>query len=89
MHVDEALRTAILIEMLHLRANGGVSPWQEEEARRRLQAMRENCGQTEDLLYGGSGTRTAFQSIVECVAILAFEPGGVCFCGKRFEGENG
>ena len=80
-----SLMTAISIEILHLRTTG-VSLAQKEAAQRRLRAMRENSGQTEELLYGGPGTREAFQIIVECVAILAFEPGGVYFCGEWVEG---
>jgi len=41
------------------------------------------------LQFGGKGCAEAFNALAEGVARLAYVPGGVCFCGLRFEYQIG
>lgn len=41
------------------------------------------------LQFGGPGCAEAFNALAEGIARLAYVPGGVCFCGLRFEYEIG
>lgn len=37
------------------------------------------------LQFGGKGCAEAFNALAEGIARMAYVPGGVCFCGLRFE----
>lgn len=41
------------------------------------------------LQFGGKGCAEAFNALAEGIARLAYVPGGVCFCGLRFQYEIG
>lgn len=41
------------------------------------------------LQFGGKGCAEAFNALAEGIARLAYVPGGVCFCGLRFEYQIG
>ena len=80
----DLIEAAVLLEILELKRYGGPDSYQIEEAQRRLRAFKEN-GDDVDVFIKGPHTRTAFRVYVEVLAVLAFAPGGVVFCGRRFE----
>ena len=58
--------------------------WQFEEAKRRLSVYRES-NMSEAFLFPMSGTGRAIGLLVECLAVLAFMPGGIKAFGLHFE----
>lgn len=88
VHLDRPLVKTIIKEMLRLLYSGGVSWEKVEEAQHKLKAMRENSGATEELVHGGEHDQETFQIIAECVAVMAFIPGGITFCGVHYEEVN-
>ena len=78
------LEAAIMLDIMALRQQGGPSDWHFEEAQRRLQAIRES-NESEAVFFKMPGTAKAFQAYAECIAVLAFMPGGVKFCGHWIE----
>ncbi len=80
----DLLEAAIITEIMILTNQGGITNWQVNEAQNRLRSIREdNVG--ESILYASADTARSFQIYAECIAVLAFMPGGVTFAGKHFE----
>lgn len=77
------LEAAIMLDIMALRQQGGPDDWHVEEARRRLQAIRES-NQSEAIFFSMPGTAKAFETYAECIAVLAFMPGGVKIADRRF-----
>jgi hypothetical protein len=61
-----------------------VTEWHLEEAQRRFATLRET-GASEALFYASKATRRTMRILVECLAVLAFLPGGITAFGCHFE----
>jgi len=80
----DLLEAAVILEIRNLIAQGGVTDWHIEEAQQRLRSIREN-NVGESILYASKDTPRSFQIYTECIAVMAFIPGGVTFAGRHFE----
>ena len=80
----DLIEAAVLLEIMELQRHGGPDPWQVEEAQRRLRAIRES-NESEAMLFASNATPSVFRATAEALAVLVFCPGGVVFCGRRFE----
>ena len=81
------LQAMVPLEIVGLQRAGGVNTWLIEEAQRRMQALREP-GCSEALFYREQGKSGQVMGIlVECVAVLAFVPGGISAFGCHFEAQ--
>jgi len=82
----EHLATFVPLEIMELQKSGGPTDWHFEEIKRRRQAMRDDPGLDESLLYivGKGCTASSVGFLVECLAVMAFLPGGVKFGALRF-----
>lgn len=79
------LEAFVPIEMKELQKQGGATDWHIEEAQRRLSTFREP-GASEALYFVSKDqTRCTMATLVECLAVLAFVPGGVTAFGCHFE----
>ena len=81
------LQAFVPLEIAVLQRVGGIDRWHIEEAQRRMQALREP-GHSEALFaieQGKSGQ--AMGVLVECLAVLAFVPGGISAFGCHFEAQ--
>lgn len=79
-----AVSAAVPLLILEYRAAGGPTDDDRERARRAAQVVAEKG----DVLQyrGRSGEAAAvFNALVDGLAVLAFCPGGVRFCGHHFE----
>lgn len=80
----DLLFAAIHIEIMQLTHQGGITDWHISEAQKRLRSIREsNVG--ESILYASPDTARSFRIYAECIAVLAFMPGGITFAGNHFE----
>lgn len=79
----DLLEAAVMLDIRALRQQGGPSDWHFEEAQRRLQAIRES-NVSESIFYPMPETSKAFQAYAECIAVLAFMPGGIKIADRRF-----
>lgn len=85
------LAAFVPLEILNLELQGGPSDWHFEEARKRMVALNATAEASESLLYPVSQKRLTARSIgvlVECLAVIAFVPGGVKFGSLHFEGKQ-
>lgn len=80
----DTLEAAVHIEMMVLQEQGGPTEWQIEEGQRRLRLLAEGDASV-SMFCASEETRSTFQIYVECIAILAFMPGGIRFAGRSFE----
>ena len=80
------LEAFVTIEIKELERQGGVTSWHIEEAQRRIATIRAS-GESEALFYcfDKGKTRRTMGILVECLAVLAFNPGGVTAYGCHFE----
>lgn len=79
------LQAFVPLEIKELQRQGGITDWHVEEAQRRLAAHREP-GASEALFFMSKGqTQSTMGILVECLAVLAFIPGGVTAFGCHFE----
>lgn len=81
----DMLEAAVMLDIGALRQQGGPSDWHFEEAQRRLQAIRESNA-SEAIFFKMPETAKTFQTYAECIAVLAFMPGGIKIGGRRFVG---
>lgn len=81
MHLDGF----VPIEILNLQRQGGPTDWHFEEAQRRMATLREP-GASEALFFlDKAKTHVVLSVLVECLAVLAFVPGGITAFGSHFE----
>lgn len=83
----EHLATFVPLEIKELQRHGGPTDWHLEEIQRRRQAIRDDPRGDESLLYivGKGLTAKSVGFLVECLAVMAFVPGGVRFGPLHFE----
>lgn len=81
------LSAFVPLEIESLQRQGGATDWHFREARERMAAYRERGG--ESFLYSEGfekgKTAEAVGVLVECLAVLAFVPGGIRAFGCHFE----
>jgi hypothetical protein len=79
------LAAFVPLEILELQKQGGPDEWHFEEAKRRMEALRDRPGASESILYRNNNlTASSLAILVECLAVMAFCPGGVRFGPLRF-----
>lgn len=79
------LQSLVPQEIRILQQQGGITQWHVEEAQRRMRAFRETPGASESILFANKHTKTGIALLVECLAVLAFIPGGISAFGCHFE----
>lgn len=78
------LQAFVPLEILNLQRHGGPTDWHFAEAQRRMASLREPEA-SEALYFAIKGkTSKAMTILVECLAVLAFMPGGVKAFGCHF-----
>lgn len=80
----EALHAAVPLIIMELQRTDGPEEWRFDAVR----AYSDKIAGGGELLYPGNKkgeTAELFNRFAECLAILAFVPGGVRFAGYRFE----
>jgi hypothetical protein len=87
MENSDLLEASVLIEIMHLRNHGGVTDWHISEAQKQLRFIRDK-NIAEAMQYKSEDTRDVFRAYVECIAVMAFCPGGITFGGRHFEAMN-
>jgi hypothetical protein len=83
--LTEHLDAFVWIEIAELKRQGGATTWHIEEVQRRMKALRETPSGHESLMFRLPHTAKAVGVLVECLAVLAFVPGGVNFGDLHFE----
>lgn len=83
--IEAHLTLCVPLEINHLQRQGGPEEWHIEEAQRRWKALRETPSGHESLMFRLGPTRSAIVVLVECLAVLAFMPGGVRFDNLHFD----
>jgi hypothetical protein len=79
------LESFVNIEIRELQRQGGPTDWHIEEAQRRFASLREPEA-SEALYFAIKGkARRTMAVLVECLAVLAFIPGGITAFGCHFE----
>lgn len=85
------LEACVPLEMQALQQQGGATDWHFEEAQKRMQQFRES--EASEALYfpvnTKGQTRHMIGVLVECLAVLAFVPGGISAFGCHFEAQQG
>jgi hypothetical protein len=78
------LEATVPIQIAELSRHGGISDWHLE----RVAGYSEMLGSQGDaILYYSKGQTSKMVAVLsECLAVLAFMPGGVKFAGLHFEG---
>lgn len=87
----DILEAAVILAIRDIErsGSGGVDDWQIEEAQRRLQSIRD-ANVSESMLFAqGAETQHTFAVFAECIAVLAYCPGGIKFAGRHFERAGG
>ena len=79
------LSLCVPLEIDHLKRHGGVTDWHISEAQRRARELRVMPEGHESLMFRLPPTREAIVVLVECLAVMAFLPGGVKFAGMHFD----
>lgn len=79
-----ALAAAVPLRLQQLQAQGGPTPWDVSQARETGQLLAEKG---DVLLFGGRRGEAAglFNRLVHALAVLAFCPDGIHFCGRHWE----
>lgn len=88
----EHLAAFVPLEISELEKQGGPTQWHFEEMQRRWRELQRNPDSDSSLLMAGHRSGEASSSIamlVECLAIMAFVPGGVKFGPLRFCANDG
>lgn len=79
------LTLAVPLAINDLLRSGGITDRHVEQAQRYMQTIRED-GASESILYQMPGqTQTSISRLTECLAVMAFTPGGVRFGEMNFE----
>lgn len=81
------LSLCVPLEVVGLQRHGGPDDWQIERARERLRLNQEE-GISEAVMFSfesKGATQRATTRLVEALAVLAFQPGGVRFLGLHFD----
>lgn len=89
--IDDALlkmhlEAFVPLEIKELERQGGVTDWHIEEARRRIATLQ--VPEASEALFFAvvqGRTRRSMSILVECMAVLAFIPGGITAFGMHFE----
>jgi len=81
------LAAFVPLEILELQKQGGPDEWHFEEARRRWQALDFQAHEAVQYAMP-KFTSTTIANLVECLAVMAFCPGGVRFGPLHFEGKR-
>ena len=83
----EHLAAFVPLEIRELQRFDGPQEWQIEEAKRHWRKLKENPDTDTSILFADhkqGQTRSAIAMLVECLAIMAFVPGGVKFGPLHF-----
>lgn len=80
------LAAFVPLEIAELQKHGGAQEWHFEAARERMWMLREEPEAHESLFFAlRQQTRHTLGILVEVLAVLAFQPGGVTAFGCHFE----
>lgn len=80
------ISTWVPFHIRELEKQGGITLWHIEEAQRRMRQFMLNevaC----PVQYQSKVRNESRDILTECLAVMAFMPGGVKFSGLRFEGK--
>jgi len=78
------LAAAVPLEIAYLKTHGGVTPEMRRAAQQWRKDTRDGLFADESVFHSLCGTKDQIARLTECLAILAFEDGGIRAFGSTF-----
>lgn len=88
MSLQESLLRAHLATAVPLAIRRWADAEPEDRATRLDEALKLIAEHGDDILFGGEYCREGINALVDAVAILAYQPGGIDIAGMHFEAER-